>query len=208
MPGNLPHNPLGNYQLSCLNAVCIQRYQWSGHRPREIIMSLEMLLRLDGVTGGSRNYHYKGWSEVLSWHWELLSNRTTLQSTDNDKKSFGEISLTKPIGRDSAEIMLLYAQGKTIQYAELNMVPVVSKREAQQKYLSLHMEDVLIKSIITGGVRADDHFNETIVLIFNKIKYEYNFHIASDPGENNASYTDFHFAWDIARDQEWQQEPG
>jgi len=168
-------------------------------------MSLEMLLRLDGVTGGCRNYHYKGWSEVLSWHWELLSNRTTPHISDSDRKSFGEISLTKPIGRDSTEMMLLYAQGKTIQYADLYMMPVVSKREAKQKYLSMHMEDVLIKSIVMGGVSADDHFDETIVLIFNNIKYEYNFHVASDPGENNASSIDFQFAWDIAQDQEWQQ---
>ena len=170
-------------------------------------MSLEMLLRLDGVTGGCRNYHYKGWSEVVSWHWELLSNRNTSQVTESDRKNFGEISITKPIGRDSTEIMLLYAQGKTIQYAELNMVPLVSKREAKQKYLSLRMEDVLVKSIVMGGVSADDHFDETIVLIFNNIKYEYNFHVASDPGENNASSIDFQFAWDIAQDQEWQQEP-
>lgn len=168
-------------------------------------MSLEILLRLDGVTGGCRNYHYKGWSEVFSWHWELLSNRNTSRVTDSDEKSFGEISLTKPIGRDSTAIMLLYAQGKTIQYADLKMVQLVSKREAQQKYLSLHMEDVLVKSIVTGGVSADDHFNETIVLLFNYIRYEYNFHIASDPGENNASSMEFQLAWDIAQDQEWQQ---
>ncbi|MDZ7736603.1 MAG: type VI secretion system tube protein Hcp [Gammaproteobacteria bacterium] len=167
-------------------------------------MSVEMYLKMDEVTGESRNYSYKGWSDVLSWHWELLSNRGSPQAGDNGETSFGEISITKHIGTDSAAIMLLYAQGKIIQYADLNIIPTVGKREAKQKYLSMRMEDVLVKSIITGGNTSETHFNENIVLSFNRIRFEYNFHAASSPGEDDAGSVDYQFAWDIAQNKQWQ----
>lgn len=163
-----------------------------------------MYLRLDEVNGGSMNYSYKGWSDVLSWRWEMLSNRDLPQPTANDKASFGKISLTKPISMDSTAIMLLYAQGKTIQSADLNIIPVVGKREAKQKYLAMHMEGVVIKSIITGGSIDEDHFKEHIVLIFNRISFEYNFHATAMQGEDNTDSVDYQFAWDIAQNQQWQ----
>lgn len=168
-------------------------------------MSVEMYLRLDGVSGGTKNYSYRGWSDVLSWHWELLSNRVLPHVSDADRTSFGEISITKPIGMDSTAVMLLYAQGKTIPSVELNVVPVVSKREAKLKYLAMHMENVLVKSIVTGGSTSEDSFNEHVVLIFNSIRFEYNLHTVATPGENDASSVDYQFSWDIERNKEWKQ---
>lgn len=34
-------------------------------------MALEMFLKMDGVVGGTRNYQHKGWSDMLSWNWNL-----------------------------------------------------------------------------------------------------------------------------------------
>lgn len=169
-------------------------------------MSVEMYLKLDEVIGGSKNYSRKGWSDVLSWHWEMLSNRSAPGATDNDKTTFGEISLTKPIGMDSTAIMLLYAQGKTIKSADLSIIPVVGKREAKQKYLSMHMEGVTVKSIVMGGDTSQDQFRETIVLIFNSIRFEYNQHLDIEPGEAHAGSVDYQFAWDIGRNQQLEQE--
>jgi type VI secretion system secreted protein Hcp len=167
-------------------------------------MSVEMYLKLDGISGGSRNYTYKGWSDVHSWRWEMLSNRGSAEATGIDKTSFKEISITKPISTDSTAIMLLYAQGKIVPCADLNIIPVLNKREAKQKYLAMRMEGIVVKSIITGGNTSEDSFNETIVLIFNSIRFEYNCHTASTPGADNATSVDYTFAWDIARNKEWQ----
>lgn len=169
-------------------------------------MSVEMYLKLDEVIGGSKNYSRKGWSDVLSWHWEMLSNRGAPGVTENDKTSFGEISITKPLGMDSTAIMLLYAQGKTIKSADLSIIPVVGKREAKQKYLSMHMEGVSVKSIVTGGDTSQDQFRETIVFIFNSIRFEFNQHLDMNPGETLASSVDHEFAWDIGRNEQLQKQ--
>lgn len=165
-------------------------------------MPIEMYLKLDGVIGGSKDYSHEGWADVTSWGWGMVSNRNTALKSDNDMTSFREISITKPIGADSAALMLLYAQGKSIEHADLNIIPSVSKREAKQKYLSLRMEDVIIKSIVIGGSSSENFFNEKIILLFNKISFEYNSAVSTTTHGASDTSTKYSFAWDIANNKE------
>ena len=166
-------------------------------------MPVEMYLKLDGVRGGSKDYSHEGWADVISWGWGMVSNRNSAHVSDNDMTSFREITITKPIGADSAAIMLLYAKGKSIQCADLNIIPVVAKREVKQKYLSLRMEDVLVKSIVVGGGSGENFFNEKITLLFSKIKFQYNSPALSSPQGATESSVDYSFAWDISNNKEW-----
>lgn len=166
-------------------------------------MSLEMFLKLDGVTGGSRNYEHKGWADVISWGWGMVSNRQTPFVTESDKTSFKEITITKRVGVDSPAIMLLYAKGETIQYADLDIIPVVAKREIKQKYLSIRMEDILVKSIITGGAVTEDSFNENIILLFNRIRFEFTLPVLSSAENTTDEITEYKFGWNISENSEW-----
>lgn len=167
-------------------------------------MPIEMYLKLDGVNGGSKDHSHEGWADVTSWGWGMVSNRNAAQVSGNDMTSFREITITKPIGADSAAIMLLYAQGKLIQHADLNIIPAVAKREVKQKYLSLRMEDVLVKSIVVGGSSSENFFNEKIILIFNKISFEYNSFVSSNPQGLSEKSVNYNFAWDILNNKEWE----
>lgn len=163
-------------------------------------MSVDIFLKIDGVTGGSKNYTYKGWSDVLSWGWGMVSNRSSAEVTDKDMTSFREISISKLISTDSPDIMTLYAQGKTVDYADLNVVPITSKKGVKPKYLSLHMENVLVKSIVLGGDASEDFFKEKIILLFDRVKYEYTAPVAiSSQGGDTKEVVDveYSFAWDI-----------
>lgn len=166
-------------------------------------MSVEMFIKMDGITGESKNYEYKGWSDVVSWSWGMSSNRNSANVRDDDKTSFKEISITKRIGMDSPNIMLLFAQGKTVKNVEFDIIPVVAKREAKQKYLSMWMEDVLVKSITTGGSVTENFFNENIILLFSKIRFEYNFNTSATAGNPAGTSVDYKFGWDIAMNQAW-----
>ena len=166
-------------------------------------MSLEMFIKMDGITGESKNYQHKGWSDVTSWCWGMSSNRDSANVRDDDKPSFKELSITKRIGIDSTDIMLLFAQGKAIKNVVLNIIPVVAKREAKQKYLSMRMEDVLIKSITTGGSVTEDYFEENILLLFSKIRFEYNLNTPVTTENPAGTSVDYKFGWDLAMNQEW-----
>jgi type VI secretion system secreted protein Hcp len=164
-------------------------------------MAVDMFLKLDGVTGGSKNYSYKGWSDVNSFAWGMVSNRSSSVVTDKDMTSFREISISKQISTDSTAIMLLYAQGKTIDFAELKVLPQSTKKSDRLKYLTLHMEDVLIKSIITGGDASEDFFNEKIILLFSRVRYEYNAPINLSVKETGEK-PEYVFDWDIVNNKE------
>lgn len=165
-------------------------------------MSVEMYLKMDGVTGGSKNFSHKGWSDVISWGWAMVSNRSAADVTDKDKTSFREMSIVKKIGMDSTAIMQLFAQGKVIESAELDVIPVVGKREARQKYLSIRMEDVLVKSIITGGNNSEDSFNENIVLLFGKVRFEYSVNAITGAENTGKEAAEYNFNWDITQNRE------
>lgn len=164
-------------------------------------MAVEMFLKLDGISGGSRNPNHKGWADVTSWAWDMQSNRNSAQMVEGEKTGLRLITVVKRIGIDSPNIMTAFVQGGTIASAEIEIVPIVAKREAKQKYLALRMEDVRIKSIVTGGNLAEEFFNETITLIFGRIRYE--FSVNATPGSDVAGI-DYRFAWDIAQNSEWQ----
>jgi type VI secretion system secreted protein Hcp len=174
---------------------------WNVFQPQENIMAVEIFLKLDGIAGGTRNFAHKGYSDVTSWAWELQSNRSSSQLSEGDKIACRQITITKRIGMDSPDILSHYAQAKPIAFAELTVVPVVAKREAKQKYLSINMEDVLVKSVVTGGNSSEEFFNETIVLLFGRVKYE--FSVNAVPG-SDAAGGDYKFAWDINQSREWQ----
>jgi type VI secretion system secreted protein Hcp len=161
-------------------------------------MAVDMFLKLDGVTGGSRNYSYKGWSDVISYGWGMVSNRSSSKVSDKDKTSFREISISKLISTDSTSIMTLYAEGKTIDFAELKIVPVTNKKSDKPKYLTLHMEDVLVKSIVTGGETSNDFFNEKIILLFDRVKYEYYAPVVAGAVDEPPEYI---FDWDIEKNK-------
>ena len=167
-------------------------------------MPVEMYLKLDGVTGGSKNFTYKGWSDVTSWGWGLVSNRNSTHVADNDMTSFKEISITKRIGSDTAAIMQLYAQGTTMEFAEMNVVPILTKKEGKQKYLAMRMEDVLVKSIIIGGTTEEDLFNEKIILLFNRIRFDYNFYSQPTPEHTKGTVVEYSFSWDIDNNKNWE----
>ena len=164
-------------------------------------MAVEMFLRIDGITGGSKNFYHKGWSDMSSWKWGMASTRTAAQATTSAATSFNQISLIKPVGMDSAAIMSLYAEGRIAAKGEINVVPVVTKREAQVKYVSILMEDLMIKSIDVGGSVDDNQITETITLLFGKIKFDFNQYGDAGPDTAAAESVSHSFAWNVEQNR-------
>lgn len=160
-------------------------------------MAVEMFLRMDGVAGGSRNYNHKGWADLITWSWDL-DRAGEADHPSTDEPHMNEICLVKAVDIDSTALMSLFAERKTIKTAEINIVPVVGKRDVQQKYIAITLEDVRINSIKTGGSVEESVFKEKISLQFGKIKYEY--HDYGDIGPNGTAgrtLTSYAFSWDV-----------
>ena len=163
-------------------------------------MAVEMFLKLDGIAGGSRNYHHKGWADMISWQWAVQG--ASALSADALPR-MNELTLTKALGMESPTLMSLCAQGKRVASAEIHVVPVVSKRDAQQKYLALTLEDLRITSIETGGGLDNNVFVETLTLEFRRVRFEFNQYAASGPDDGAQQVESYSFGWDVVANQAW-----
>ncbi|NNM00619.1 MAG: type VI secretion system tube protein Hcp [Gammaproteobacteria bacterium] len=150
-------------------------------------MAIELFLRLDGVTGGARNFAHRGWCDVLSWHWDL--------QRIGDIASLNELEVVKPVGLDSPALVQRLVEKTVIPKAQFSAVPTVGKREAAQKYLEMSLEDVTIQSIQGGGSTEDSLFTETVRLSFSRIHYELHQHTMATPGGSEASTESLAFDW-------------
>lgn len=166
-------------------------------------MAVELFLRLDGVTGSSKNAYHKGWTDVLSWRWGLDSARTSVAAAGAAAAAFDQVVVVRKTGVDSPALMSLFAQGGRIAAAELAIVPAVTKREAQQKLVHIAFEDVVIKSIVLGGAAEDVFFSETVTLLFERVRFEYSRYADSAPGADLGAAENFIFAWDFAKSAPW-----
>ncbi len=163
-------------------------------------MSLEMHMKIDGVSGEITGLNHKGWSEIHSWNWGMTSNRKVSDDAEKSKTSLNELSVIKKLGTDSTAIRLLFAQSKTIPNVEFSVIPAVGKREAKSKYVHIVMENVVIKSVVTGGASDESSFKEHITFLFEKIKFE----CSKGPSMNSSEPTlDTHFNWDVPENAEW-----
>lgn len=162
-------------------------------------MAVEIFLRIDGVNGGSRNYYHKGWSDVVSWKWNL----STVGSAGETTLDMDQIQIVKRIGMDSPGIMTLFAEGRVVPKVEISMVPVVGKREAQQKYLGMVMEDVVIAAIATGGAAEETLFSEQLTLRFQRVRFEYNQYSEATPDAASGAAETYGFNWDVAKRTAW-----
>lgn len=162
-------------------------------------MALEMFVKFDGIHGGTRNYQHKGWADMLSWNWNLEHTPEDLVASGEPCAGMNQITVLKAIGQESAALLRSFVDRTPIKLVEISVIPVVGKREALQKYLSIVMEDVHITAIRTDGEAEEMFFRERLILEFAKIKYEVYHHSASDPNDTtaNATVENFTFEWDL-----------
>lgn len=163
-------------------------------------MAVEIFLKLDGITGSSRNYHHKGWSDLASWQWSLDHNGAAGTAATSQ---FDKITVIKPLGMESPEIMRAFAERRVIKSAEIHVVPQVGKRDAQQKYLAMQFEDLQVNAIMTGGKSEESIFNETVTLVFGKVKFDYHQYADAGPDGGAQALQSFTFGWDIATNTVW-----
>jgi type VI protein secretion system component Hcp len=112
-----------------------------------------------------------------------------------------EILIRRKLGADSTALMLAFAAGTVIPRAEFRVIPLVSKREAPKKYVSIVMENVQVKSITTGGAATEDQFFEDLVLIFGSVTFEYAMETAALPERPAEQMAPMRFAWNVTENK-------
>jgi type VI secretion system secreted protein Hcp len=135
-------------------------------------MAMDMFLKVDGVSGESKDAKHKEAVDVLAWSWGLSNSGSahTGGGAGAGKASFQDLSFTKYIDFSSTALQLACANGKHFKNA------VLTVRKAGEKpleYIKITMEEVMVSAVSTGGSGGEDRLTENVTLNFAKVKLEY-----------------------------------
>jgi len=133
--------------------------------------AIDYFLKLDGISGESKDSKHKGEIEVLSFSFgETQSGSGAGGGGGAGKVQMSDFSFTARISKASPQLFLHCAQGKHIKQAFL------TARKAggsQQEYLKIKLNDVLVSSYALGGSEAEVEPHDVFSLKFVKISYDY-----------------------------------
>lgn len=135
-------------------------------------MALDMFIKLDGIKGESVDKTHKEEVDILAWSWGASQSGTTHLGTGGGagKVHFQDISFTKYIDKSSPTLLMNCATGKHIKEAWLT----VRKAGGNPlEYLKIHIQNILVAGVSTGGSGGEDRLTENVTLNFGAFDLEY-----------------------------------
>ena len=135
-------------------------------------MATSIFARIGTIKGESRDARHKDEIEVLSWAWGLSQTGTTGHAGGGGagKASFHDLTFTHHVDKASPLLMKACATGTHVKDATIT---VRKAGKAQQEYLVITINDVLVTSVSTSVSAEGDATLETVGLVFAKVDLEY-----------------------------------
>jgi type VI secretion system secreted protein Hcp len=133
-------------------------------------MASDILLKIDGIDGESKDARHPKAIQLIYWEW-TVSQQSNMHSGSGGgagKASFSDLEFKHEVDRASPNLFSYCAQGKHIPKAEL----IMRKSGGNPlEYLKITMNDVLITKV---NPTADSNYSiETVGMSFSKIAQEY-----------------------------------
>jgi len=155
-------------------------------------MAVDMFLKLNGVTGESKDKVHTKEIDVLSWSWGLMNSGSAHVGggAGSGKVSVQDVTLSKFVDSSSPKLMLACCNGTHYPSAVLTVRKAGGK---PVEYIKVKMEEILIAGVSTGGSYSEDRLTENIILNFAKVSMDY-----TPQKADGSADTAIPFAWDIA----------
>lgn len=133
-------------------------------------MAKDIFMKIDGITGESKDARHAGEIEVSSWHWRIHQSSNMLAGAGGGaaKATVDDLVFVHQLDRSSPNLMTFCLTGRHIPRAVLTMR---KSGGAPLDFLKLTMSDVVITSVEPSG--SEGGYYEQIHLSFSKVKQEY-----------------------------------
>ena len=135
--------------------------------------SIDMFLFVEGVPGESRDSAHAGQCDVLAWSWGMSNSGTAVGGggVGSGKVNIQDLSVTKYVDKASTLLMQACATGSHYPTVKLQMRKAGSA--ANQHFLVITMEEVIVTSLSTGGSGGEDRLVENVSFNFAKVTVDY-----------------------------------
>ena len=155
--------------------------------------AIDYFLKLDGISGESKDSKHKGEIEVLSFSFgETHSGSSGIGSGGGaGKVKMSDFSFTARTTKASPQLFLSCAQGKHLKEAILT---VRKSGGSQQEYLIIKLNDVLVSAYALGSDEAQSEPHDAFSLNFVKLSFDYK------PQKADGSLdAPVHGGWDLSK---------
>jgi type VI secretion system secreted protein Hcp len=158
-------------------------------------MAADMFLKMAGIKGESVDKVHKGEIEVVSWGWGVTQSGSTHGAAGgiSGKPNVQDVSITKFVDRATPGLLTHCLGGKHIDEAVLTLRKGAGDKPLD--YLKIKMNNAIVRSLQTGGSGGTARLQETIILNFAKIEFEYVPQKADGSGDSSTPIT-----WDVNAD--------
>jgi len=149
-------------------------------------MAVDMFIKIDDIKGESIDKVHKGEVQVLAWSWGATQSGSTHIGTGGGagKVNVQDLSFTKYVDKATTNLLQAVCNGKHFKAATLT---VRKAGEHPLEYIKIHLEDILVSSISTGGSGGEDRLTENVTLNFGRFKVDYTPQKADGSGEATAT---------------------
>jgi type VI secretion system secreted protein Hcp len=137
------------------------------YAPVASLAAVDMFLKIEGVTGESKDKGHEGEIDVLAWSWGASSSVKGKAVSCNIQ----DLSLTKYV--DSASPHLLMGQLDGAVYDEAKLTVRQSGGDNPLEFIVIKFYGVRVTSLSTGGSGGEDRLTENITLNFTSADYAY-----------------------------------
>ena len=159
-------------------------------------MSVDIYLKIDGITGESNDSAHDGWVDCLTFNWgaNQPGNMSVGGGGGAGKVSYKDLTVQAYIDKATPAIMKYCSNGKHITKVELSLCKAGG---TQIEYSRIVLEDVLITSVNFNGIGDTDE----VITIYSFQASRVNLHYweQSDTGGKGAETMS---GWDIKQNKE------
>lgn len=137
-------------------------------------MSIEIFLKLDGITGESEKKGAEGWIEIFSFSNGAANHSSVASGTGSGagKVDLSSLSLSKQLDKSSPFLFLDCCKGTHIATGQL-IVREATGAETTQVYFQYDLTEVFIDSISWGGAAGGGKPSESVSLSSKTLQITY-----------------------------------
>ncbi len=131
----------------------------------------DFYLKLDGITGESKDANHKGWIDVLGWEYDVKQSSSMHSGGGGGvgKAKFGHLIATHYVDRSSPNLLKYSGSGKHFPTAILSCCRAGG---GQQEYMRITLSECMIAGVTIDARRDDPTTAEHIAIAYGDIRVE------------------------------------